>query len=540
MFVDFFIRRPIFATVCALMIVLAGAVSIPTLPIAQFPNLAPPQVNVTSNYTGASAQVVESAVTTPLEQQINGVEGMKYLTSTSSNDGTSAITVTFDITRDVDLAAVDVQNRVNTAQGSLPNEVKSTGITITKSSTGFVFGAGVYADKGQYDSLFLSNYLDIYVRDALKRVKGVADVIVFGERKYSMRLWLDPARLASRGLTATDVVNALREQNVQVAAGEVGQPPAKAGQVYEISVRAIGRLTEPSEFDNIVLKSGTDGTLVQLKDVGRAELGAESYASNLRYNGYDAVGVGVTQLPNANALQVDRDAKAEFERLSKKFPRGMQYHVAFDTTQTVSDSINDVFGTLLQAIILVILVIFIFLQDWRSTLIPAVTIPVSLVGTFAFIKLLGFSINTLTLFGITLATGLVVDDAIVVIENVQRHISEGLSEAHEAASVAMSEVTGAVIATSLVLVAVFVPVAFFPGTTGILYRQFALTIAFSITISAFNALTLSPALSALVLGRGERPHGAFFRAVNRGIDGLTHGYHRVLESLLRRRCLVVA
>src|SRR5947209_13250475 len=268
MFVDFFIKRPIFATVCSLMIILAGAVSIPTLPIAQFPNLAPPQVTVTSNYNGASAQVVESAVTTPLEQQINGVEGMKYLTSTSSNDGTSAITVTFDITRDVDLAAVDVQNRVNTAQGSLPNEVKSTGITITKSSTGFVFGAGVYADKGQYDSLFLSNYLDIYVRDALKRVKGVADVIIFGERKYSMRLWLDPARLASRGLTATDVLSALREQNVQVAAGAVGQPPARQGQVYEISVRAIGRLTDASEFDNIVLKSGTDGTLSHLKVVG--------------------------------------------------------------------------------------------------------------------------------------------------------------------------------------------------------------------------------------------------------------------------------
>src|SRR5712671_4878969 len=396
MFVDFFIRRPIFATVCALMIVLAGAVSIPSLPIAQFPNLAPPQVNVVSNYNGASAQVVESAVTIPLEQQINGVEGMKYLTSTSSNDGTSSITATFDITRDVDLAAVDVQNRVNTAQGRLPNEVKSTGITITKTSTGFVFGAGVYPDHGQYDSLFISNYLDIYVRDALKRVKGVADVIIFGERKYSMRLWLDPARLASRSLTATDVVNALREQNVQVAAGEVGQPPAKQGQVYEISVRAIGRLTEPSEFDNIVLKSGNDGTLVQLKDVGRAELGAESYASNLRYNGYDAVGLGLTQLPNANALQVDRDAKAELERLSKKFPPGLKYHVAFDTTTTVSESIKDVFGTLLQAIILVILVIFIFLQDWRSTLIPAVTIPVSLVGTFAFIKLLGFSINTLT------------------------------------------------------------------------------------------------------------------------------------------------
>lgn len=346
----------------------------------------------------------------------------------------------------------------------------------------------MYADGGQYDSLFLSNYLDIYVKDAIKRVPGVGEVFIFGERKYAMRLWLDPPRMAQRGLTATNVLNALQEQNVQVAAGQIGVAPIPAGQSFQISVRAIGRLSEPSEFENIILKTGTDGTLVRIKDVGRAELGAETYGSILRYNGHDAVGMGVTQLPGANALDVDRAAKAELLRLAKTFPPGLKYAVAFDTTSVIGESIRDVLITLLQAIVLVVLVIFIFLQEWRSTLIPAITIPVSLVGTFIFVKLLGFSINTLTLFGITLATGLVVDDAIVVIENVERHIAEGITEPHNAASVAMKEVAGAVIATSLVLVSVFVPVALFPGTTGILFRQFALTIAFSVAISAFNAL----------------------------------------------------
>ena len=449
------------------MIILGGAISIPSLPVAQFPDLAPPQVVVSSGYIGANAQTVESAVTIPLEQSINGVEGMKYITSTSGNDGTSQVTVTFDVSRNVDLAAVDVQNRVNQALGRLPNTVKNTGVIITKQIGGFVFGAGVYSENGAYDSLFLSNYLDVYVKDAVKRVPGVGDVFVFGERKYAMRLWLDPGRMAERGLSATNVLNALQEQNVQVAAGQVGEAPLPAGQAYQVSVRAIGRLAEASEFDNIILKTGTNGTLVRLKDVGHAELGAESYGTLLNYNGHEAVGIGVTQLPGANALDVDRLAKAELLRLSKTFPPGLKYAVAFDTTTVIGESIRDVLITLLQAIVLVVFVIFIFLQDWRSTLIPAVTIPVSLVGAFIFVKLLGFSINTLTLFGITLATGLVVDDAIVVIENVERHITEGITEPHNAASVAMKEVAGAVIATSLVLVAVFVPVALFPGTTGI-------------------------------------------------------------------------
>src|SRR5277367_1769151 len=534
MFVDFFIRRPIFATVCALLIILAGAVTIPTLPVAQFPDLAPPQVVVSAFYNGANAQTVETSVTTPIEQQINGVEGMKYMTSTSGNDGSSGITVTFDITRNIDLAAVDVQNRVNQALGRLPDAVKTTGISISKSSSNFVFGAGVYSEHGEYDSLFLSNYIDLYVRDALKRVPGVADVQNFGERKYSMRLWLDPLRMAARGLTATDVLGALNEQNVQVAAGQVGQPPSQSGQSFQISVRAVGRLVEASEFENIILKTGADGSLVRLRDVGRAELGAENYSSNLRFNGHDAVGFGVTQLPGANALTVDKAAKAELARLSKHFPPGIKYAVAFDTTTVVGESIKDVLYTLLEAILLVVLVIFIFLQDWRSTFIPAITIPVSLIGTLAFVKILGFSINTLTLFGLTLATGLVVDDAIVVIENVQRHITEGISEPHNAASIAMREVAGAVVATSLVLVAVFVPVALFPGTTGILFRQFALTIAFSVAISAFNALTLTPSLSAILLGHHrERAQGRFFKAFNRVVEYGTQRYRRGVRLVIQ-------
>ncbi len=541
MFVDFFIRRPVFATVCALFIILAGAISIPTLPIAEFPDLAPPQVIVSSGYIGANAQTVESAVTIPLEQAINGVEGMKYISSTSGNDGTSQITVVFDVTRNVDLASVDVQNRVNQALGRLPNEVKNTGIIITKQIGGFVLGAGVYAENGQYDSLFLSNYLDVYVKDALKRVKGVGDAIVFGERKYAMRLWLDPSKMAQRGLTATNVLSALQEQNVQVAAGQIGQPPSPEGQAYQISVRAVGRLSEASEFDNIILKTGSDGTLVRVKDVGHAELGAENYGTLLRFDGHDAVGLAVTQLPGANALDVDKAAKAELLRLSKNFPPGIKAAVAFDTTTVIGESIRDVLITLLEAIALVVIVIYLFLQDWRSTFIPAITIPVSLIGTFIFVKLLGFSINTLTLFGITLATGLVVDDAIVVIENVERHIVEGITEPHNAASVAMKEVAGAVIATSLVLVAVFVPVALFPGTTGILFRQFALTIAFSVAISAFNALTLTPALSAIFLGHHrERAQGRFFKLFNNAFNAGSELYRNSVRRALNWRVASLA
>ena len=535
--VDFFIHRPVFATVCALLIILAGAVVIPSLPISLYPQLAPPQVTVGTAYIGANSSQVESAVTIPLEEAINGVPGMRYIQSTSANDGSSAITTTFDTGYNLDIAAVDVQNRVSSATGLLPAEVNQTGITVSKANSNFVFGAGIYAEHGEYSNLFISNYLDVYIKDALKRVKGVGDVVVFGTGKYAMRIWLDPVKLAARQLTASDVVSALQEQNVEVPSGQLGAPPSDDKQAFEITVNVVGRLSTPEQFADIVVKNTPQG-IVQIKDVGRAELGAETYASSLHFNGIPAVGFGVQQLSNANALQVDRDAKAELATLARSFPPGMKYVIAFDSTTVVGSSIREVIKTLTEAIVIVILVIFFFLQDWRATLIPAVTIPVSLIGTFAFISAFGFSINTLTLFGITLATGLVVDDAIVVIENVQRHIQEGDNEPHHATSAAMGEVTSAVIATSLVLIAVFVPVSFFPGTTGILYRQFSLTIAFSIAISAFNALTLSPALAAILLRREESKHG-ILHAVERSIKALGSGYARAIHGVLRLRWIML-
>ncbi len=540
MFVDFFIRRPIFATVCALLIVLAGAVVMPTLPISLYPQLAPPQVNVTCNYVGANSKDVESAVTTILEQAINGVEGMRYMSSTSSNDGTSSITITFNTGYDLDIAAVDVQNRVATAQGRLPAVVNATGISITKANSNFVLAAGFISPDHSLSQAFISNYLDVYVADALKRVPGVGNVIIFGERKYAMRLWLDPNELAARQLTAADVISSLQEQNVEVAAGQLGQAPSDPKQLYQMAIRVSGRLNDPKQFDNLIIKSssatatqaatGAGAGLVLFKNIGRAELGAENYNTSLRFSGEEAIGVGVQQLSNANALDVDKRCRAVLAELEKSYPPGMKGIVAVDTTLVVSDDIHEVEHTIGEAIIIVIIVIFLFLQDWRATIIPAVTIPVSLIGTFLFIKIFGFSINSLTLFGITLATGLVVDDAIVVIENVQRHLEEGAANAYEATSAAMKEVTSAVIATSLVLISVFVPVSFFPGTTGILYKQFSLTIAFSIAISGFNALTLSPALSAILLRREtDAGHkrglmGLLLNPVERGIKKLIAWY----------------
>ena len=535
------------------MIILGGAVCIPTLPIELYPNLAPPQVSVTSTYIGANADTVEKAVTIPLEESINGVQGMRYISSSSTNSGVSSINISFQTGYDLSIAAVDVQNRVASVQGRLPAAVNATGISIVKVSQNFVFGSGFYTLDNRYSNEFISNYLDVYVKDALKRVPGVGDVIIFGERKYAMRIWLDPLRLAARSLTATDVVNALVEQNVEIPAGQLGQPPSDSTQAFQVPVRVVGRLSDPAEFDKIILKNSSNG-LVLLKDVGHSEVGAEDYSSNLKYSGFPAIGIGVQQLSNANALDVDRNAKAMLADLSKSFPPGLKYAIAFDSTTIVGDSIREVLVTLGEAIAIVIIVIFLFLLDWRATIIPAVTIPVSLIGTFAFIKVFGFSINSLTLFGITLATGLVVDDAIVVIENVQRHIAAEHCDPHKATSEAMGEVTSAVIATSLVLIAVFVPVSFFPGTTGILYRQFSLTIAFAIAISAFNALTLSPALSALFLrGEEERPRqldflhigvlsrafAAFIHGADAAIGWLGSTYAKAIHFALRLRYLVL-
>ncbi len=537
MFVDFFIRRPIFATVTALIIVLAGAISIPNLPVDQLPNLAPPTVVVSANYTGADAAEVESAVTTPLEEAINGAENLMYISSSSTNQGTAQITCTFDTNSDLSLDKVEVQNRIASAEGPLPATVKQAGITVTKASTGFVLAAGFYSLHHQYTNLFISNYLNIYVENAIKRVPGVAGVTVFGEGQYAMRIWLDPNKLAGRGLTASDVLAALETQNVQIAAGAVGMPPAPTGQKYQFQVMTSGQLSTPRQFDDIVLKTQPDGTIIRLRDVGYAELGAQSYSSALTYDGKPAIGLGVQQLSSANALAVDAAVKAELAKLAPRFPPGLKYGIAFDSTTAIGESIHDVLITLLEAIIIVVLVIFLFLQDWRTTLIPSVTIPVALIGTFIFIKAFHFSINTLTLFGIVLATGLVVDDAIVVIENVERHLSAGVHEAHRATSEAMVEITSVVIATSLVLVAVFVPVALFPGTTGILFRQFALTIAFSISISAFNALTLTPAMSALLLREVKHKRG-FWAWLEGGIEGLSHAYKKALSGVVRVRWLV--
>lgn len=539
MFVDFFIKRPVFASVCSLVIVIAGAVSLPLLPIEQYPDISPVQVAVSANYQGASADVVEKTVTSVLERQINGVEGMRYMTSTSSNDGGSQIVVTFDPGRNKDLGAVDVQNRVSLAEPQLPEAVRQTGVRVSKQSSSIVLGMGIYGDKGQYDNIFLSNYADLYVLDRLKRIKGVGNVQPFGERRYSMRIWLDPNKLASRSLVAQDVVNALQEQNVQVGAGQIGQPPSREDQMFQIDLVAVGRLVEKNEFEDIVIKNGKDGALVKLKDVGRAELGAESYTSFSRYNGLPCFGMGINQLPGSNALEVAHQVKEEMKKLAKEFPSGMTYSIPYDPTVFVEESRKEVIKTLYEAIALVVFVIFIFIQDWRATLIPAITIPVSLIGTFAFMKLFGFTFNSLSLFGITLATGLVVDDAIIVIENIDRLMKEWNMEPAQAASEAMKEVSGAVIATSLVLMAVFIPVAFFPGTTGALYKQFALTIAFSVAISTFNALTFTPALSALLL-TGREPHNWFFDLINKGINAVRAGYHRLLTIAVKLKYVVLA
>jgi HAE1 family hydrophobic/amphiphilic exporter-1 len=543
MFVDFFIKRPIFASVCSLIILVAGAVCIPVLPVAQYPNIAPPKVNVTSAYTGANGATVESGVTTLLEQQINGADDINYISSTSGNDGSSNIEITFNVGRDLDLAAVDVQSRVSSIQGRLPDDVKRTGVSVNKVSSQFVIAIGIGSPDNRYSPQFLSNYTDMYIKDALKRVKGVGNAQIFGERKYSMRVWLDPNKLARRGLTASDVINAVAEQNVQVPAGQIGQQPAPDGQTFQMSVRAQGRLKTAADFENLIVRALPDGTLIRLRDIGRAELGAEDYNSIVRYRGRDAVGIGIFQRPGANAMEVSDGVRTEMARLSKRFPPGMVYSLAFDTTLAVRESIHEVLMTLAQAIALVVVVIYLFLQQARSTFIPAITIPVSLLGTFAFMKIFGFSINTLTLFGLTLATGLVVDDAIVVIENISRFIEEKKMKPMEAASAAMKEVAGPVIAISLVLAAVFIPVAFFPGTTGQLYKQFALTIAFSVAISTFNALTLTPALSALWLkGNNDgvkRRKFVVFELFDNCINAVRNFYHVTLGFVLRFRPLAL-
>jgi len=537
-FVAFFIDRPIFAAVVAILITLGGAISIPLLPVSQFPPIVPPTVQVSASFVGASADVIERTITLPIEEQVNGTEGMLYMSSTSANDGQMNLTVTFELGRDPDIATVNVNNRVTVAEPRLPEEVRRFGITTRKRSPDLTLVVNLLSPDGSRDALFLSNYALINVVDALKRVPGVGDVFIFGERRYAMRIWLDPEKLAKLELSAGDVIAAVREQNQQIAAGRSGSPPAPADQQLDLPLRTKGRLSSAAEFEQIVIRAEPGGSLLHLRDVARVELGAQSYNGFTRLSGQPTVTLGVFQLPEANALEVSSAVRAEMAQLAERSPPGVDWMIRYDPTQFVAESISEVVRTLFEAMILVFLVVFLFLQDWRTTLIPAITIPVSLIGTFAALNALGLSINTITLFALVLAIGLVVDDAIVVVENVARLLAEGLPR-REAVRRSMGEVTSAIIAATLVLGAVFVPVAFLPGTTGLLLRQFGLAVTVAVLISLLNALTLSPALCALLMRREPERKSRFFRAFDRGFGRIIAGYDRGVRLLLPKRALVL-
>ena len=496
-FAKIFIRRPVLAMVISIVITLAGAVCIFSLPIEQYPNITPPTVTVQANYTGASADVMEQSVAVPIEQSVNGAEDMIYMSSRSTNSGSYTLNCTFAVGTDANVAAMDVQNRVQQAQGNLPAEVLATGITVRKRSPSLLMLVTLYSPDSSYDQLFLSNYAQIYVRDPISRVTGVGDIQALGQ-EYSMRVWLQPDKMAALSVTATDVANAVRQQNVQAPAGQIGSAPAPAGTKFQYSVQAQGQLTRPEEYENIIVRTLPDGSILRMRDIARVQLGGQTYTTFSRLNGAPASPLLVFQLPNANALQTAQGVRSALAELSKAFPPGVKYQVTVDSTLFVTASIREVLHTLFQAIALVLLVVFVFLGSVRATLIPMLAVPVSLVGTFAGFRLLGFSINTLTMFGLVLAIGLVVDDAIVVVEAVERHIGEGMTP-REATERAMEEVAGALVAIALVLTSVFVPVAFMSGIVGQLYQQFAITLAVSILLSALVALTLSPALCAMLL-----------------------------------------
>ncbi len=549
MFSRFFIDRPIFATVLSIVITLAGGVALFNLPLAQYPQITPPSITVSCTYPGASAQVVAESVAAPIEQQVNGVEDMIYMSSASANDGSYSLSVTFKPGVDLNFAQVLVQNRVNLALPLLPDVVKQTGVTTRKRNPDILLIVSIYSPNDRYDQVYVSNYATIHLLDEVARVDGVGDVHIFGQQDYSMRVWVDPDRLASRNLTAGDVIAALREQNMQVAAGEVGQPPSTAGVPFEFTVNTVGRLSDPAQFADVVLKTGADGRKVCIRDIGRVELGARNKDVSSKIDGHGCASIAVWQLPYANALQTADNVRARMDELKENFPQGIDYQIAYDTTPFIRESINGVFHTLIEAIVLVAVVVLVFLQNWRSTIIPLTAVPVAIIGTFAAMAAIGFSLNNLTLFGLVLAIGIVVDDAIVVVEAVEHHIEEGM-QPKQAALQAMREVSGPVIAVALVLSAVFVPCAFISGITGQFFRQFALTIAVSTVISAFNSLTLSPALAALLLqGRSARKDvvgrtldlslGWFFRLFNWTFRRCTGLYTRVVGLALRGSALVL-
>ena len=544
----FFIDRPIFAAVISAFITIGGAIALFALPISEYPEVVPPSVVVNASYPGANPKVVADTVAAPLEQAIVGVEDMLYMSSTSTMDGSLAITITFRIGADIDRAQVQVQNRVSQTLPRLPEEVRNLGVTTVKSSPNLTMVVNLTSPDGRYDPLYIRNYAVLNVRDVLARLPGAGQVQVFGGGDYSMRVWLDPQKLAARNLTAGDVIDAIREQNVQVAAGQIGAPPSQDSQ-FQLAINAMGRLTDEQQFRDIIIKTGAQGEVLHLGDVARVEMGAQQYTSKSLLSNKNAVAIPIFQSPNANALDLSASVRKTMTELKKDFPAGLDYQIIYDPTVFVRQSIEAVVHTLLEAVALVVLVVILFLQTWRASIIPLVAVPVSIIGTFAALMAFGFSINTLSLFGLVLAIGIVVDDAIVVVENVERHIEAGQTP-RVATKLAMDEVSRPIIAITLVLCAVFVPVAFVTGLTGEFYRQFALTIVFSTVISAFNSLTLSPALAAVLL----KPHGAkpdlltrimdtvlggFFKRFNRGFQAAGNTYSRVVTQTVRRSGLAV-
>lgn len=533
---DFFIRRPIVAMVISILICMVGVISLTKLPVSEYPNVSPTLIQVTSTYRGAAAEAVMESVATPIESKVNGVDKLLYMQSYSSNDGKMTLNVTFDVGTDVDIMQVNTQNRVNQAEAQLPDAVKSQGIITNRSSPDILLAIGLSSPKGTYDGVFLGNYADINLVDQIKRVKGVGDVKNFTAQDYSMRVWLLPDKLASLGITPTDIYNAIKEQNAQAPAGRIGAEPAPKGQESQFNVRAQGLLKSPEEFAEIIVRSNNDGSQVKIKDVGRVELGAQTYDLRARLDKAPAGALGVYLAPGANALQTADNVKAILEEAKDRFPPDMEYSITLDSTLPIKASMEAIVHTLFEAIVLVLIVVFIFLQSFRATIIPMLTVPVALLGVFIAFPLLGFSVNTLTMFGLVLAIGIVVDDAIVVVEAVQHHIERGLSPI-EATRKAMKEVTGPIIAISLVLCAVFIPVALMGGVTGRLYQQFAITIAVSVVFSTINALTLSPALSAMLLrapkpGRG--PLAWFFRKFNTFFDWVIDRYGKIVGGLTRK------
>jgi hydrophobe/amphiphile efflux-1 (HAE1) family protein len=548
-FTHFFIDRPIFASVLSILIVLVGTLALLRLPIAQYPEIAPPSVQVRAVFPGANAKVLAETVATPIEQEVNGVEDMLYMSSQSTNDGVMQLTITFKQGTNLDKAQVLVQNRVALAEPRLPEEVRRQGISVRKRSPDLSLVINLISPDRRYDNVYLTNYALLQIRDTLARLPGVGDIVMFGGREYSMRVWLDPEKVAARNLTASDVVRAIREQNIQVAAGVVGQPPTPGPTDFQFTVTTQGRLTDEGEFADIVIKTGENGQVTRLKDVARIELGSKDYASELFLDGEHSVGLAVFQLPGSNAIETKKAVVDAMEQLKQRFPEGLDYVLSYDTVVFVQQSIEKVVTTLFEAILLVVVVVLVFLQTWRATIIPMLAVPVSLIGTFAVMAALGLSLNTLSLFGLVLAIGIVVDDAIVVVENVERNMALGM-RAREATRKAMDEVVGPIIATALVLVAVFVPTAFITGVSGAFYKQFGLTISVSTVISAFNSLTLSPALCALLLDRahGDRDRvtrvvdflfGWFFDIFNRAFEAFRDGYGRLVGRLIRFSAVVL-